>query len=74
LALFALWLFSDLLSRAFDSWIVPLLGFLLLPWTTLAYAAMWSSSDGVNGFEWFIVVLAFLIDLGAHTQSSRRRD
>ena len=53
---------------------MPLLGFFLLPWTTLAYAALWSSSDGVNGFEWFIVVLAFLIDLGAHTRSSRRRD
>ncbi len=74
LALFLIWIFSDLLSRAFDGWIVPLLGFFLLPWTTLAYAAMWSSSDGVNGFEWFIVVLAFLIDLGAHTRSSRRRD
>ena len=31
LALFAIFLFSDLLSRAFDSWFVPLLGFFLLP-------------------------------------------
>ena len=38
LALLAIWLFSNLLSRAFDSWLVPLLGFFLLPWTTLAYA------------------------------------
>jgi hypothetical protein len=60
-----LWLFTNLLSRAFDGWIVPLLGFFLLPWTTLAYAVMWSSSNRVSGFEWFIVVLAFLIDLGA---------
>lgn len=60
-----LWLFTDLLSRAFEGWIVPLLGFFLLPWTTLAYAVMWSSSDRVSGFEWFIVVLAFLIDIGA---------
>lgn len=74
LALFGIWIFSDLLSRAFESWIEPLIGFFLLPWTTLAYAALWSSSDGVNGFEWFIVVLAFLIDLGAHTRSSRRGD
>jgi ABC-type Na+ efflux pump permease subunit len=73
LALFVLFLFSDLLSRAFDSWIVPLLGFFLLPWTTLAYAAMWASSDGVKGFEWFIVVLAFLIDIGAFAGSGRRR-
>ena len=44
LALFALWLFTDMLSRAFDSWIVPFLGFFLLPWTTLAYAVMWSAA------------------------------
>lgn len=73
LALFALWLFSDLLSRAFDSWFVPLLGFFLLPWTTLAYAVMWSSSNRVSGFEWFIVILAFVIDLGSHARSSQER-
>ncbi|HEY8083469.1 MAG TPA: hypothetical protein VIE64_07960 [Solirubrobacterales bacterium] len=68
-----LWLFTDLLDRAFESWFVPLLGFFLLPWTTLAYALMWSSSDGVVGFEWFIVVLAFLFDLGAYAGGSRQR-
>jgi hypothetical protein len=73
LALFVIWLFTDLLGRAFDDWFVPLLGFFLLPWTTLAYALMWASSDGVVGFEWFIVVLAFLFDLGAYAQSGRSR-
>ena len=69
-----LWLFSDLLSRAFDGWLVPLLGFFLLPWTTLAYAAMWGSgANGVSGFEWFIVILAFVIDLGAHVRGGRER-
>ena len=61
------------MSRAFDSWFVPFLGFFLLPWTTLAYAVMWSSSNRVSGFEWFIVVLAFLIDLGSYAKESRRR-
>jgi len=74
LALFAIWLFSDLLSRAFDSWFVPLLGFFLLPWTTLAYAVMWSaSSNRVSGFEWFIVILAFAIDLSAHVRGGMER-
>jgi hypothetical protein len=67
LALFAIWLFSDILSDAYDSWIVPLLGFFLLPWTTLAYAGLWSAgSNEVTGFEWFIVALAFLVDLGSY--------
>lgn len=75
LALFAIFLFSDLLSEAFDSWFVPFLGFFLLPWTTLAYAVMWASSDRVYGFEWFIVVLAFFIDLGSYASRGRfRRD
>jgi hypothetical protein len=67
LALIAVWLFTDLLSRAFDSWVLPVLGFFLLPWTTLTYAAFWDWGAGreVTGFEWFFVVLAFLIDLGA---------
>ena len=73
LALFAIWIFSDLLSRAFESWIVPFLGFFLLPWTTLAYAAMWSSSDRVYGFEWFIVGLGFLFDLASWTSGDRGR-
>jgi hypothetical protein len=74
LALFAIFLFSDLLSRAFDSWFVPLLGFFLLPWTTLAYAVMWSaSSNEVTGFEWFIVILAFVIDLGSYASRGRAR-
>jgi hypothetical protein len=75
LALFLLWLFSDVLSRAYDSWIVPLLGFFLLPWTTLAYAAFWDWGAGreVTGCEWFFVVLAFVIDLGSYGQSRYAR-
>jgi hypothetical protein len=34
---------------------------------------MWSSSDRVYGFEWFIVVLAFLVDLGSWASRSRWR-
>ena len=74
LALFAIFLFSDLLSDAFDSWFVPLLGFFLLPWATLAYAVMWAASTNeVTGFEWFIVVLAFVVDLGSYAGRGRAR-
>jgi hypothetical protein len=76
LALVAVWLFSGILGRAYDSTIVPILGFLLLPWTTLAYAVMWDAgSHRVSGLEWFIVVLAFLADLASYAggNSSRSR-
>jgi hypothetical protein len=76
LVLFVLWIVSDVLSRAFDSWIVPLLGFFLLPWTTLSYAAFWDWGAGhhVAAFEWFFVILAFLIDLGSLGQGRRAKD
>ena len=52
---------------------MPFLGSFLLPWTTLAYAVMWSSSNRVAGFEWFIVILAFAIDLGSYASRNRVR-
>ena len=75
LALFAIFLFSDLLSESFDSWWLPLLGFFLLPWTTLAYAVMWAAgTNDVTGVEWFFVVLGFLLDIGAYAQRGRFDD
>jgi hypothetical protein len=67
LVLVLLWLFDNVLSRAFDSWLIPLIGFFVLPWTTLAYAAFWDWGPGhhVTGIEWAFVVFAFLIDVGA---------
>ena len=73
LALFGIWVFAVLLDRAFEDWFVPVLGFFILPWTTLAYAVMWSSADRVYGFEWFLVGVAFVADLASYTQGRRQR-
>jgi hypothetical protein len=74
LALFLIALFSNLLSRAFDhSWVVPLLGFFLLPWTTLVYALCWSGGHRVYGFDWFLVAIAFVLDLGSYMGGERAR-
>jgi hypothetical protein len=77
LALILLALFTNDLSRAFDGVVVPLLGFFLLPWTTLVYTLTWQSGQTVAGFEWFLVGAAFLIDISAVAgggRSRRRRD
>ncbi len=75
LALFAIWVFGSLLDRAYDSWIVPVIGFFLLPWTTLAYALMWGfSTNGVQGLEWIVVALAAFLDLGVFRQSRQLRE
>jgi hypothetical protein len=73
LAIFVLFLFSNLLSRAFDSWLVPLLGFFLLPWSTLAYTLMWDAGTRtVEGFEWLIVALGFIADVASYAGGGRR--
>ncbi len=69
LALFFILVFSDWVGQAFDGWVLPVLGFFLLPWTTLAYIVMWEISPGVEGFEWFIVVLAFFVDLASYAKT-----
>jgi hypothetical protein len=74
LALIFVWLFSDVLSRAFDSWWLPFIGFFLLPWTTLAYAFTWDSGRAVEGFDWFIVGIAFVADLASYAGGRRSRD
>ena len=69
--LFLLWLFTERLDRAFDSFIVGFLGFLLLPYTTVMYALAYAPVAGVTGFGWFLVITGFLIDVGAFTSGRR---
>jgi hypothetical protein len=57
------WIFSDLLGDAFNGWVLPALGFVLVPWTTLVYAFMWTiGSNRVSGWEWIPVAIALLFD------------
>jgi hypothetical protein len=64
LFLLGFFIFDRDIGRAFGSWIVPVIGFFVLPWTTVTYAAMWSiSSNRVYGIEWAFVGLALVIDL-----------
>ncbi len=74
LAIVFVWLFSNVFERAYDDWWVPVLGFFFLPWTTLAWAFTWDSGRAVEGFDWFIVGLAFVIDIGSFVGGRRARD
>jgi hypothetical protein len=62
--MFGFWLFSQWIGNAFPSWIVPAIGFVFLPWTTVLYAWMWSvDSNSVTGWEWIIVGIGLLSDV-----------
>jgi len=64
LFILAFWIFGSELGDAFGSWIIPAVGFIVAPWTTLLYAWMWAiSSDAVAGWEWIVVAVGVLLDL-----------
>lgn len=73
-----LWLFTNYLERAFDSFLWPLLGFFFLPTTTLAWAWAENTRGGVGGVHAAVVVIAVLLDLGiiggGRSSLARRRD
>ena len=73
LAIFLVFLFSDYLGTAYETWIVPFLGFLFLPLTTLAYAWAINTRGSVQGFALVVVIVAVLIDLGIVGGSAHRR-
>jgi len=73
LALLVVWVSTPLVHRAFQGgWLLPLLGIIFLPITTLAYVLVYSISGSVTGWGWLWVVLAFLLDLAAHSAPARQ--
>jgi hypothetical protein len=70
----AIAIFTHWFTAAFDTVLWPILGFLFLPYTTLAYmAAMLNNNRNVNGGWLVLVVIAVLVDLGGQGGSARRR-
>ena len=72
IALLVVWLTTPLVNRAFHGgWILPLLGILLLPITTLTYVLVYSIVGSVMGWGWLWVALAVLLDLAANSYPAR---
>ena len=73
-ALLVIWFTTPLVNRAFDGyWIVPLLGVLLLPLTTLTYVVVSLLAGGVTGLNWLWVAGALVLDLCVNGAPARRR-
>ena len=73
LALFLMWLLSDRLDIAFDSFLMGFLGFLVVPWTTLFYALAYAPTAGVEGIGWVFVAFGLFLDVSSWGGSSRGR-
>jgi hypothetical protein len=73
LAILLLALLSTYMSRAYDTFIWPLLGFIFMPFTTLCYAVAVNEGGGVSGVWLALVVFAVLVDIGLIKRGADRR-
>ncbi|MEO8660409.1 MAG: hypothetical protein ABI693_18210 [Bryobacteraceae bacterium] len=73
LVLFLTFLLSNYLERAYHGLLLPILGFLFLPITTLTYAWLMNSHRPLEGINLIFLIIAVLIDVGALGGGEHRR-
>ena len=74
LVMFFIFLLTNWFGSAYETVIWPLLGFIFMPYTTLAYmAAMLNNNHSANGAWLALIVVAAIVDLGGQGGSARRK-
>ena len=68
-----MWLFSHMLDRAYHGFLIPLIGFFLMPITTVVYAWVASNGRPIDGLNLILIIIAVLMDLSSHGGSVRYR-
>jgi len=63
--LVVLFLLTNYLQRAYHGLLVPFLGFLFLPLTTLAYAWMVNNHMRMEGLNLLILIVTVILDMGS---------
>jgi hypothetical protein len=71
-ALLLWWLFGTKVDLAFSTFFWPLIGLLILPWTTIAYVIAWGPLHGVSGAGWLLVALGVFADLATYSSKSAK--
>jgi hypothetical protein len=67
------WIFSERWPIVWGGdWLLPLLGIVFLPYTTIMYMLVWSPT-GINGWDWMWIILGFFLDVAHWAQSYQRR-
>jgi hypothetical protein len=59
-----MYLLTNYLQRAYTNLLIPLLGFIFLPITTIVYAWMVNNHYPIEGVNLIILIVAALIDAG----------
>jgi hypothetical protein len=59
-----MFLFSNYLERAYHNFLIPILGFIFLPLTTIVYAWDVNTRQPIEGINLIILIVAVVIDVG----------
>ena len=73
LVLVLVFLFSTYLQRAYHGLLIPVLGFIFLPLTTLVYAWLVNNHMPLEGLNLIYLILAVVIDVGGLGGGASRR-
>jgi len=65
--------FAGYLTRAYHGLLIPLLGFIFLPLTTIVYAWIVNSHRPMDGTSLLLIVVAVVIDAGGLGGGARYR-
>jgi hypothetical protein len=70
LAMVGIWLLTDWEDRVFSGWLIPILGIVFLPWTTLLYTVGYITS-GDTAAPWGILgaIIGLFLDIALHAGS-----
>jgi hypothetical protein len=67
------WLFSDRWRVVWQGdWLVPLLGIIFLPFTTVMYMLVWKPT-GIDGWDWLWILLGLFLDITQYQQAAANR-
>ena len=68
------WIFSERWVKVWQGdFIVPLLGIIFLPFTTIMYMLVWKPS-GISGWDWMWILLGVFLDVVHYQQAAANRD
>jgi hypothetical protein len=73
LILLGLWIFTDYLTTAGIAFVWGLVGWILLPCTTIAYAIAQNSFGGLQGWGTVIFAAGILLDVLLYASGNRSR-
>jgi hypothetical protein len=71
--LLIMWIVGPRVNAAFNNFVVPLLGLIFLPYTTIMYVLVWSPATGLSGWDWIWVALGVMLDIMKWGQIANKR-